>query len=107
MLKCLILLVSLMTRSEIASAYKEKRWALRTKKKKKYGNPSLVSEEGTQARKGQRICCSSSCPISQKVYKTHLALPSFGLLRRLQVGADPLSVSPSAGVHPILHGQSP
>lgn len=34
MLKCLILLVSFMTRSEIASAYKEKRWALRTKKKK-------------------------------------------------------------------------
>lgn len=34
MLKCLIMLVSLMTRSEIVSAYKEKRWALRTKKKK-------------------------------------------------------------------------
>lgn len=33
MLKCLIMLVSLMTRSEIVSAYKEKRWALRTKKK--------------------------------------------------------------------------
>lgn len=32
MLKCLTLLVSLMTRSEIASVYKEKRWALRTKK---------------------------------------------------------------------------
>lgn len=38
------------------------------------GIPSLVSEERTQARRGLRMYCSSSCPASQEIYKKHLAL---------------------------------